>query len=68
MIKNFYKEYEQIILFFSLIAYMTTFSIIFDHEMRTTNWMGIIWLVQFFGFSTLLALYSIKKGWKWPER
>jgi hypothetical protein len=68
MIKKFYQEFEQIILFFSLIAYMTTFSIIFDYEMRTTNWMSIIWLVQFFGLSTLLALYSIKKKWIWPTR
>jgi hypothetical protein len=68
MIKKFYQEFEQIILFFSLIGYMTAFSIIFDYEMRTTNWMGIIWLVQFFGLSTLLALYSIKKGWIWPTR
>ena len=68
MIKKFYQEFEQVILFISLIAYMTIFSIIFDHEMRTTNWMSIIWLIQFFGFGILLGLYARKKGWKWPKR
>jgi hypothetical protein len=43
---------------------MTTFSIVFDYEMKTTNWMGIIWTIQFFGFGTLLGLYARKKGWK----
>jgi ABC-type transport system involved in cytochrome c biogenesis permease component len=68
MIKKFYQEFEQVILFFSLIAYMTTFSILFDYELRTTSWAGILWVVQFFGFATLLGLYGRKRGWKWPER
>jgi hypothetical protein len=42
--------------------------IVFDEEMRTTNWMGLIWVIQFFGLGTFLGLRSLKKGWKWPSR
>lgn len=45
-----------------------SFMFVFDEQMRTTNWMGIVWLLQFFILGTALALYGIKKGWKWPER
>lgn len=68
MIKKFYKELEQAILFFSLVIYMTLFSVVFDKELRTIEWFVLIWLVQFFGFATLLTLYGKKKGWKWPQR
>lgn len=68
MIKRIYKEFEQVILFVSLIVYLIGFMFYFDEEMRTTNWMGLLWIVQFFTFGTLLGLYSRKKGWKWPNR
>jgi hypothetical protein len=61
-------QFEQIILFYSLVFYMIGFTIIFDKEMHTSGWMGLLWLVQFFGFATLIGLRSIKKGWKWPKR
>jgi hypothetical protein len=66
--KNWFLKYEQIILFFAIIIYMVTFSIVFDYELKTTNWAGILWLIQFFGLSTLLGLRGIKKGWSWPSR
>jgi amino acid transporter len=47
---------------------MVTLTIVFDHELKTTNWAGILWVIQFFGFSTLLGLRGIKKGWSWPKR
>ena len=68
MIKKFYKDFEQIILFCSLIVYMVSFPIIFDYELKTTNWAGIVWVIQFFGLTTLLGLRGIKKGWVWPKR
>lgn len=66
--KNWFLRYEQVILFYSFIIYMVSFSIVFDEQMRNTNWMGIIWVVQFFGFATCIGLRGIKKGWKWPKR
>lgn len=45
-----------------------SFMFVFDEQMRTTNWMGIVWLLQFFVLGSALAFYGIKKGWKWPER
>lgn len=68
MIKRIYREFEQVILFFSLLGYLIGFMFYFDNEMRTTNWMGILWIVQFFTLSTILGLYGRKKGWKWPSR
>jgi hypothetical protein len=47
---------------------MVSFSIIFDYELKTTNWAGIVWVIQFFGLTTLLGLRGIKKGWVWPKR
>jgi len=66
--KNWFFKYEQVILFYSVIIYMIVFTILFDEQLRNTEWMGLIWLVQFFGFSTLLGLRSVKKGWRWPDR
>jgi hypothetical protein len=68
MVKKIYKEFEQVILFYSVVIYLISFMFVFDYQMRNTDWMVILWLVQFFGFGTLLGLYSIKKGWKWPQR
>jgi hypothetical protein len=68
MIKKFYQEFEQVILFFSLITYLIGFMFYFDNEMRNTNWVALLWLIQFFGLGTLLGLYSRKKNWKWPKR
>lgn len=45
-----------------------SFMFIFDEQMRSTNWMVIVWFLQFVILGTALALYGIKKGWKWPER
>ena len=66
--KKWYLEFEQTILFFSTITYLISFMFVFEEQMRTTNWMGSVWLLQFFILGTALALYGIKKGWKWPER
>jgi hypothetical protein len=68
MIKKIYKEFEQVILFFSVITYLISFMFYFDDEMRNTSWMSILWLIQFFGLGTLLGLYGRKKGWRWPKR
>jgi amino acid transporter len=66
--KNWFLKYEQIILFYLLIIYMVLFTVFFDNQLKTTNWAGIVWVIQFFGFSTLLGLRSVKKGWVWPQR
>jgi steroid 5-alpha reductase family enzyme len=66
--KKWYLEFEQVILFFSVITYLMSFMFIFDEQMRSTNWMVIVWFLQFVILGTALALYGIKKGWKWPER
>jgi hypothetical protein len=68
MIKKTYKKFEQIILFYSLLIYMGVFSYVNYQELQTSNWMAILWLIQFFGLATLLGLYSKKRGWKWPQR
>jgi hypothetical protein len=68
MIKKFYKEFEQVILFYSIVIYLIGFMFIFNNEMRNTDWMGVLWVIQFFGLGTLLGLYSRKKGWRWPQR
>ena len=47
---------------------MVLFTVFFDNQLKTTNWAGIVWVIQFFGFSTLLGLRSVKKGWVWPQR
>mgnify|MGYP000243559146 FL=1 len=41
---------------------------IFDEQMRTTDWMGLVWIIQFFGLATWLGLRGKKKGWIWPSR
>ena len=66
--KNWFFKYEQVILFYSFIIYMVVFTFAFDEQLRKTEWMGLIWLVQFFGFATFIGLRGIKKGWKWPDR
>jgi hypothetical protein len=68
MIKKFYKEFEQAILFYSLVTYLIGFMFYFDNEMRTTDWMGPLWIIQFFTLGTLLGLYSRTKNWRWPKR
>jgi hypothetical protein len=68
MIKKFYKEFEQVILFYSIVIYLIGFMFIFNNEMSNTDWMGVLWVIQFFGLGTLLGLYSRKKGWRWPQR
>lgn len=68
MVKKFYKEFEQAILFYSLIIYLIGFMFYFENQMRTTDWVAGLWLVQFFTLGTLLGLYSRKKNWRWPNR
>jgi hypothetical protein len=69
MIKKTFKKFEQIIWVYSLLIYMTAFTIIFNDELKTgEGWIGFLWLIQFFGFGTLLGLYSRKRGWTWPQR
>ena len=60
-------KFEQIILFYSLIFYMLGFTIIFDKELHTSGWMGLLWLVQFFGLVGWYAYVSKKKGWSLPK-
>ena len=66
--KNWFLKYEQLILFFSLIIYMVTLTVVFDYQLKNTNWAWILWVVQFFVLTTLLSLRGIKKGWSWPSR
>jgi hypothetical protein len=66
--KNWFLKYEQVILFFSLVFYMVSLTVIFDYELKNTNWAWILWVIQFFGLTTLLLLRGIKKGWSWPSR
>jgi amino acid transporter len=66
--KNWFLKYEQVILFFSLVFYMVALTVIFDYELKNRNWAWILWVIQFFGLSTLLGLRGIKKGWSWPRR
>jgi ABC-type transport system involved in cytochrome c biogenesis permease component len=66
--KNWFLKYEQLIWFFSLVIYMVTLMFVFDYELKNTNWASIVWIIQFFGLTTLLSLRGIKKGWSWPSR
>jgi hypothetical protein len=66
--KNWFLKHEQLILFFSLVIYMVTLIFVFDYELKNTNWASIVWIIQFFGLTTLLSLRGIKKGWSWPSR
>lgn len=68
MIKKIYKLYEQAILFNLLVIYLIGFMFYFENEMRTINWMMIVYLIQFFGLGTILGLYGKQKAWKWPQR
>jgi hypothetical protein len=47
---------------------MGVFSYVNYQELQTSNWIAILWLIQFFGLATLLGLYGKKRGWKWPQR
>jgi membrane-bound ClpP family serine protease len=67
-LKEFYQSAEQIILFYGLVIYLTGFMFIFNEQMTTTNWMGIVWITQFIVLGTLLVKKSNQKGWKWPSR
>ena len=66
--KNWFSVYEQVILFYTIVIYLISFMFIFDEQMRTTDWMGLVWVVQFFGLATWLGLRGKKKGWIWPSR
>jgi hypothetical protein len=66
--KKWFLTYEQVILFYTVIIYLISFMFIFDEQMRTTEWMGLVWIVQFFGLGTWLGLRGRKKGWIWPSR
>ena len=68
MIKKFYQEFEQSILFYSVITYLIGFMFYFDNEKKTTDWMGPFLIIQFFTLGTLLGLYGRKKDWRWPKR
>ena len=46
---------------------MLGFTIIFDKELHTSGWMGLLWLVQFFGLVGWYAYVSKKKGWSLPK-
>jgi preprotein translocase subunit SecG len=67
-LNKWFLEFEQVILFLSTITYLMSFMFIFDEQMRTTNWMGLVWIVQFIILGLLLAKRSKQKGWTWPSR
>ena len=67
-LKQFYLKAEQVILFYVVIIYLMGFMFIFNEQMATTNWMGILWIAQFIILGTLLAKKSKQKGWIWPHR
>jgi hypothetical protein len=61
--KKFWKNNEQWILFLLMIIHLNAFWMIFEEQMRTSEWMVLFWLFQFFGFSTLYGIRARKKGW-----
>jgi len=67
-LNKWFLEFEQVILFLSAVAYLMSFMFIFDEQMRTTNWMGLIWIAQFIILGLLLVKRSKQKGWIWPSR
>ena len=67
-LNKWFLEFEQTILFLSTITYLMSFMFIFDEQMRTTNWMGLVWIAQFIILGLLLAKRSKQKGWAWPSR
>jgi hypothetical protein len=67
-LNKWFLEFEQTILFFSTITYLMSFMFIFDEQMRTINWMGLVWIAQFIILGLLLAKRSKQKGWTWPSR
>ena len=67
-LNKWFLEFEQAILFLSTVAYLMSFMFIFDEQMRTTNWMGLVWRAQFIILGLLLVKRSKQKGWKWPSR
>jgi len=67
-LNKWFLEFEQTILFLSTITYLMSFMFIFDEQMRTTNWMGLVWIAQFIILGLLLAKRSKQKGWTWPSR
>ena len=66
-LKQLYSNFEQEILFVSLIAYLTGMIFLLnygiDHE-----WKGLLWIVQFFVLGSLLFFRGKQKNWKWPRR
>jgi hypothetical protein len=67
-LNKWFLEFEQTILFFSTITYLMSFMFIFDEQMRTINWMGLVWIAQFITLGLLLSKRSKQKGWTWPSR
>jgi len=67
-LNKWFLEFEQVILFLSVVAYLMSFMFIFDEQMRTTNWMGLVWITQFIILGLLLVKRSKQKGWTWPSR
>ena len=67
-LNKWFLEFEQTILFLSTITYLMSFMFIFDEQMRTTSWMGLVWIAQFIILGLLLVKRSKQKGWIWPSR
>jgi uncharacterized membrane protein HdeD (DUF308 family) len=67
-LKKWYLVLEQTILFNLVVAYLISFIFIFDEQMRNTEWMGLVWIVQFIILILLLVKKSKQKGWTWPSR
>lgn len=64
---EFWKSYEQVLLFTLLIIYLNGFCFIFEDEMREGTWVTGLFLIQFFGLTYLLALRINKIGGKLPK-
>jgi uncharacterized membrane protein HdeD (DUF308 family) len=67
-LNKWFLEFEQVILFLSAVTYLMSFMFIFDEQMRTTSWMGLVWIAQFIILGLLLVKRSKQKGWIWPSR
>lgn len=66
-LKQLYSNFEQEILFSSLIIYLTGLLFLFNYGIAN-DWKEILWIIQFLGLGSLLFLRGKQKNWKWPRR
>jgi hypothetical protein len=64
---EFWRSNEQWLLFLSLIVYLNGFWMFFMEEMQNNGWVVGLWLVQFFGLTSIYSIRSNKMKWKLPK-